>query len=212
LQREDVKPEIIVLEECEDDDLDFWEIWHIAYWKGLGCRLTNATAGGEGTKGVKWTPAMYKLHSERWMGNTFRKGVKLSQETKDKVSKSLDRNPRRVICVSTGEVFPSNYDVLKKYGMVKSNLIRHLKMKNPQRGIGGLVFRFADEFDPEKDKPFGSHIIIVHDDNGNFVNEYPSQKACIKALNLLKKTSLTPYLEGERQGLSYRGYHFSYKR
>ncbi len=43
-------PEVEVLEGniYGEEQLNEAEIWHIAYWKSLGCRLTNGTPGGDG--------------------------------------------------------------------------------------------------------------------------------------------------------------------
>ena len=207
LQREDVKPEIIVLEYCEADDLDFWEIWHIAYWKGLGCRLTNATTGGEGIKGMKWTDEMRKRKSEQTKGNTNKRGSKLSQESKDRVSKAQDHKKRPVICVTTGEVFDSKYDVVKKYGMDKSNLMLHLKAVVPSNRYKGHCFRYKSDHDNRLRVS-----IIAKDVDGNFLGEFFTHTDCRKALGLSANFSFKQYLEGERKGLSYRGYNFSYKR
>jgi len=211
LQREDVKPEIIVLEYCEADDLDFWEIWHIAYWKGLGCRLTNATAGGEGIKGRKWTDAQRKAASERAKGNTNRRGSKISQESKDLISKAQDHKKRQVICVTTGEVFDSKYDVVKKYGIDKGHLMSHLKKEKPRGVLGGLFFRFVDQYDPEKHKPLKVNFspIVVHDTEGNYINEYPTQAEAKKALGIATTVALKRLIGSEH--LSCKGYRFSYK-
>lgn len=42
-------PEIFVLDEVSDEDWPFWEQWHIQYWRGIGCNLTNhpSCPGGE---------------------------------------------------------------------------------------------------------------------------------------------------------------------
>jgi len=57
-------PEIEVLQECTfEDELSEAEIFWIAYFKAIGCRLTNATLGGEGTRGFV-SPMKGKKHSE----------------------------------------------------------------------------------------------------------------------------------------------------
>lgn len=153
LLKQNVKPEIVVLEECEPENLNFWEVWHIAYWKGLGCRLTNATLGGEGVVGRKWTDAQRKARSEQSKGNTNRRGSKISQKSKDLISKAQDKNKRPVICVNTGEVFDSKYDVIRRFGYEKGNFVRHLKAKSPVKGIKGGFYRYLDEYDSNIHKP-----------------------------------------------------------
>lgn len=65
LLKENLRPEIDVLQECSDpDDLNWWERNQIAYWRGIGARLTNTLEGGTG-------PGLF------------------TQATKDKISASL---------------------------------------------------------------------------------------------------------------------------
>lgn len=49
-----LKPEIIILEEHHDQSALYEaEQWNIAYWRGLGCRLTNLSDGGPGWSGPR---------------------------------------------------------------------------------------------------------------------------------------------------------------
>ncbi len=41
-----LKPEIQLLEETDKDNVNFWEQWHISYFRGIGARLTNISDGG----------------------------------------------------------------------------------------------------------------------------------------------------------------------
>lgn len=50
-----IKPELIILDELSND-WQYWESFYILYFKSLGCKLTNATSGGDApplTKGYK---------------------------------------------------------------------------------------------------------------------------------------------------------------
>ena len=47
LIRRNLRPEIFLLDEVNENDWQFWEQWHIAYWKSLGARLVNQTIGGD---------------------------------------------------------------------------------------------------------------------------------------------------------------------
>jgi len=49
-----LNPGIVELEACGSEaEMREAEVWHIAYWRSLGCRLTNLTAGGEGALGYR---------------------------------------------------------------------------------------------------------------------------------------------------------------
>jgi hypothetical protein len=45
------QPEIIVLEETNEFEINNIEQWYIAYFKSIGVKLTNLTVGGDGLKG-----------------------------------------------------------------------------------------------------------------------------------------------------------------
>ncbi len=62
-----ILPSVDVLDEVPDSEWQFWEQWYIAYFRGIGCRLTNMTVGGD----------------------NGREGMKVSEETKQKISQKL---------------------------------------------------------------------------------------------------------------------------
>ena len=41
------KPELIIIDEVDEDDWMFWEKHYISYFKFIGCKLTNISEGGE---------------------------------------------------------------------------------------------------------------------------------------------------------------------
>lgn len=51
-------PEIFEIERVDKDNWQEAEIFWIAYFKELGAKLTNATAGGDGLSSESWTPEM----------------------------------------------------------------------------------------------------------------------------------------------------------
>lgn len=55
LKKQGLSPEVFVIEEVSGDGCDS-EIHHIAYFRGIGCALTNDTAGGD-------APMLGKRHS-----------------------------------------------------------------------------------------------------------------------------------------------------
>ena len=80
LKKDGLKPEMVIIDECNDDSWIFLEEWYIEIFKTWGCNLTNLTKGGEGPAGYRHTEEhkqnMSKLH----------KGKTISLETRQKIS------------------------------------------------------------------------------------------------------------------------------
>ena len=88
LSKENLKPEIFKI---QDTDICSWESdekWNIAYFKSIGCELTNMTIGGEGVVGRKVTDECKKRMS------LAKLGIKRSDIVKKKISDSLIGNKR----------------------------------------------------------------------------------------------------------------------
>jgi hypothetical protein len=96
-----VNPEIFEIDVVKDNEWKYWEMFYIAYYKMIGCRLLNITPGGDGTgvKGKKQSKETIKKRSDAMMGHivtleTRNKlsvaniGRKESKETREKISKS----------------------------------------------------------------------------------------------------------------------------
>jgi hypothetical protein len=78
--RDGLRPDIVELEACPGhDDLVEAEQWHIAYWRSLGCRLTNLTAGGEGAVGYRHTQETRARISKAKLGVPHTEAWKLSR-------------------------------------------------------------------------------------------------------------------------------------
>jgi hypothetical protein len=79
----DIKPELIIIDEVNEENWQFWEKHYISYYKFIGCKLTNISEGGENPPsayGRKWTPDQIKRNSES------NKGKKRSLETRRNIS------------------------------------------------------------------------------------------------------------------------------
>lgn len=74
-----LKPEMVVIDECEDDSWIELEQWYIELFKSWGFKLTNLTKGGDGVRGFK--PSKESLLKR----SIAQKGKKLSKETKIKI-------------------------------------------------------------------------------------------------------------------------------
>ena len=139
-------PKIVVLEECEKKEMLIdREIWHIDHWKKLGCNLTNATIGGEGCLGRKWSEEQKRKFSESKCGKTLteehrkklsishiglpsgRKGVKASEETRRRITESLRSRMHPIVCLETGQEFESCCAAARSFGVDKKIVYNNLK-------------------------------------------------------------------------------------
>ena len=83
LKNNNLKPEMVTIDECEDDSWVLLEQWYIELFKSWGYKLTNLTKGGEGAYGYKHTEESKQKMSH---GN---KGKIISLETREKISKAV---------------------------------------------------------------------------------------------------------------------------
>jgi group I intron endonuclease len=84
------KPVLLIIDEVDEHNWEFWEKHYISYFKFLGCKLTNISEGGENPPsalGRKWTPEQLKRISEN------NKGKKRSEETKKNISLAKKGKP-----------------------------------------------------------------------------------------------------------------------
>lgn len=84
------RPEIVELEAAESAEaLVEAEVWNIAHWRSLGCRLTNLTGGGEGASGYRHTEETKARLSEMLKGKPGRRaGKKHTAEARAQVSRT----------------------------------------------------------------------------------------------------------------------------
>jgi group I intron endonuclease len=77
-----LKPEILVIDEIEENEWTQLEQWYIEYYRFLGYILTNGTLGGDGIIGHKHSDYTKSLMSK------IHKDKVLSDETKQKISEA----------------------------------------------------------------------------------------------------------------------------
>jgi hypothetical protein len=82
LIKENLKPEISLLQETNLQEYRSDERWNIEYFRSLGCNLTNATLGGEGVLGLKFTPQSIEKMRHSHLGKMH------TQEQKEKIRQS----------------------------------------------------------------------------------------------------------------------------
>lgn len=81
LLRENIKPEIFSIEECNRENWQQSERFWIAYFKSIGADLVNTCFGGFGIRWTKSTKETCAKVSKSLMGNTRRRGKLSSPET-----------------------------------------------------------------------------------------------------------------------------------
>lgn len=87
-------PEIVVLEVTTQDEGSAAEIWWIAYMKFIGCKLVNATLGGEGV--IPTTDTRHKMSIAQ------KRRVRVSKNTKKVSLKDLGYTYIRKTCGGEG--------------------------------------------------------------------------------------------------------------
>ncbi len=83
--KQEYRPVLIIIQEfIESDILSQAEIFWIKYFKAMGCQLTNATLGGEGTPGLVFTDKhLQNLRKAKFNNPNNHKNSKISEEHKN---------------------------------------------------------------------------------------------------------------------------------
>ena len=107
-------PQIVIIQSFEDADiLNTAEIHWIAYFKSMGCPLTNLTEGGDGTRGYVFTEEVKQRMSASSLGfpksvehaaniSAGKKGVPKSNEYLEKVRSEEHRIKMRDMALKNG--------------------------------------------------------------------------------------------------------------
>lgn len=84
------KPELIIIDEVNKDEWEFWEKHYIAYYKFIGCKLTNISEGGENPPNLTGRKRP-KEEIEKIRNSNL--GKKRTLETRNKISLSKKGKP-----------------------------------------------------------------------------------------------------------------------
>lgn len=124
----------------------------------------NCTLGGEGHSGFKQSEETIRKRAEKikkaltgrklskehketlstvQMGNSSKKGAKLSVASKQRIRQAQQHRMRPVICTDTGNKFESISECAKKMNICKGNLQKALKGNN--KTCKGFSFKFIKE-------------------------------------------------------------------
>lgn len=150
----ELKPEIFELETLPLSELNEAECWHISYWKGLGCCLTNGTSGGDGNHGFspetrarmgavhignKYNLGLKRTPAQRSRMAVAHLGLKHAPEVTEKVVSQL----RKAIVDQWGGKYAGIGIAARKLGLDDSAISKVVRGKLKQ--TGGFVFRYADD-------------------------------------------------------------------
>lgn len=134
-------PDIIILEVSDEESWIEAEIFWIAYFKSLGCNLTNRTIGGDGVSGWKHTEEFKKKVGLFFRG---RPGRPLSEATKKLISQRMtgrklreDVSERLHIAAGNARRGTTNSpEHRRKISLARKGQPAHNKGKvSPRRGI-----------------------------------------------------------------------------
>lgn len=132
LQSSGLEPKIKIIETCEDKEhMVRQEVWWINYFKKR-CDLTNATKGGEGVSGYKFSDEQRKMISIR----TKEAMKKLSPEKKKRMRESKMGRPannRVKIIDHFGNIYPSLTSAANTLSVSVSAITHGIKNKRPVR-------------------------------------------------------------------------------
>lgn len=148
------KPEQFIIDIVPTDEWAFWEIHYIGLFKTFGYILTNHSNGGCGPNSV--SAETRKKLSTALKGNTNKRGTKLSDDTKLKLSdiakgrintlESRKKVSKSVLQFDKKNVFLrewlSGKEAAKKLNINQANL--NLACNNKRKSAGGYIWKFKN--------------------------------------------------------------------
>lgn len=141
LREKGLKPKIDFLKKdlSEEMALDF-EKEFIRIFRLQGMPLTNLTEGGVGTSGYKFSEEQKKKNGSHHIGNSYRKGIPHTEETKNKIREARSRqivwntglkgipgrHKTKVIDTASGQVWDSISEAASEIGINHKTLSNQL--------------------------------------------------------------------------------------
>lgn len=123
-------PIIECIEETTDPEWPVRERFWIKHFRQNGSNLCNLTDGGESNTGYIYSDELKQVRRKA------RTGWILPDDVKKAIAKSLNRS---VICINTGEVYPSLKSAIASSGVPKSTF--HRKIHKGQL-INGMKYQY----------------------------------------------------------------------
>lgn len=177
LRNDGYRPELLILDEVPIITWQYWEKFYISLFKSYGFKLVNYTLGGDGsTFGNKGS---FKK------GNIpHNKGVSQTDETKEKIRKSL-LNTSNISSYKKIIQYDINYKELKRYNSIKDAVIENNGVFNASKISSCLTGRrlhhkgYIWKYDNNTDIIMINisllrKKVIQYDKNLNLINEYDS--------------------------------------
>jgi hypothetical protein len=156
LKNKSLKPELLIIDECSGDEVEYLEQFYIAYYKSLGCLLTNGNSGGfrpkmsaeviekirRGNTGKKRSPEAIEKYKKRRLTEEaktklaeFNRGRKISDEAKKKMSiaakgKIISEETRKKMSIASSNRVVSEETRKKLSDRHKGRIGTRLGMKN----------------------------------------------------------------------------------
>lgn len=201
LKSQNLKP-IIKLIDTIEKDWQFWEEYWITNIKMLGIDLLNHTNGGEGMYGYIPTQET----REKW-SKAF-KNRKLSQEWKNKISKSLSI-PINVYSLDGKKIYKFD-SIIKSAEFLKVNKSHICECcKGKLKSVNNLVFRYQNDSFNKFDINWNSKKEILQiDKKGDIIKEWSSIIEAAKFFNI-KAPNISRCLRGIRK--TCKGFRWEYK-
>ena len=126
---------------CKEEELNDLEIFFIKKYDSSNTKKGyNLEYGGNGRGRV--SEETKKKMSVAKMGNTSMNGRILTTEWKNHLS-AAQPHKKKILCVSTGEIFESFADAARKTGLNRTKIVSVCTGK--RKTTGGLIFQYADK-------------------------------------------------------------------
>lgn len=207
LYKEGKKPELLIIDEVLKSDWQFWEIHYISYFKGIGCRLTNGTIGGDqppSTKGRKHTEESKKKMSDfkrgkpiPWLNN----GEPLTNEHKNNLSKSLKGRKSEKKDKTYEEFYGSEKADKIRKKLSESHIGLNSGEKHPMYGKN-----HSDKTKELLSKTFSKKVIQLNKNN-EFIKEWESIKMAQIGIGI--KNGISNCCQGKQKTAG--GFKWKYK-
>ena len=165
------KPELLIIDEVDEVNWEFWEKHYISYYKSIGCKLTNISEGGENPPNLTGRKRTKDEIERISKSNT---GKKRSEETRKTISLSKKGKPiphlnngkershshRKNLSLSLkGRVSPNKgrkYD--EEHSKKLSNSHSHQKKEIIQFTLDGKIIKIWDSISEAKKEYKNNHI------------------------------------------------------
>lgn len=206
-------PEIQILEECSEENVNIKEIYYINHFKVLGFNLVNQTNGGDGqSKGYdfkgRYIPPKGKIPKGFKGLKPWNKGKKLSKEHIEKRLHTIRGKPnlkrrRKIICRDLLENKDYSFDCLEdasknlniSVSRISNNLQGYVKIL-----ANRYIFRkFKDKFKLRKQKVQKRKVIKYNE------SELTIYNSAIEAakLNKINVKTIFKYIKNKQKYLNY---------